>query len=116
MAAAAKAALAAKPSFSESRDDSSLSSCLLLQPSLLPLISAKTAATSDQQRCYDRRDRCSSVGDRGMSMSMRNTNMIIPIPKPKPEEEPVEINIDLERMLPPVEYCAVAAVAKAAMI
>lgn len=47
------------------------------------------------------------------SMSGRG-NYMIPIPKPKPE--PVEINIDLERVLPPVEYCAVAAVAKAAKI
>ena len=100
-----------------SQDDSSLSSCLLLQPLLHPFTSANTAATSDQKGS-DRRDRCASVGDRGMMSSrgsMGGNNCMIPIiPKPKPE--PIEINIDLERILPPVEYCAAAAAAKTTMV
>ena len=36
------------------------------------------------------------------------------IPKPKPD--PIEINIDLERILPPVEYSAAAGAVETAMV
>ena len=107
-----KAAIFTCPKQSTSQDDSSLSSCLLLQPSLLHPTSATTATTSDQIGS-DRRDRCASVGDRGMSS--RGCGLIggkSMMPKPKPRPEPIEINVDLERILPPVEYCAAAIAAK----
>ena len=108
--AAAKAAFTGSKQ-SSSQDDSSLSSCLLLQSLLHRHISAQTATTSDQ-RGSDRRDRCASDGDRDCCFVGGKDMM--PMPKPKPE--PAEINIDLERILPPVEYCAVAAAAETAMV
>ena len=80
---------------------SSLSSCLLLLGELHKQADCADKARSDR--------RCGSVGDRKASLSecgFEGKPLFMPA-KPKPE--PIEINVDLERILPPVEGDAVCA-------
>ena len=108
-----KAALAAfllHQKQSSSQDDSSLSS-LRLQPELQIQLSGSTTDASSGRKRSDRR--CDSVGDRGMhgGMGMRRGAFRAMISKPpKPDAKPIEINVDLERIVAPVEDAVAQAI------